>query len=32
MDKGKVVEFDHPFKLLVKDITDTTITKDGIFS
>jgi len=32
LDKGKVVEFDHPFKLLVKSEEDQTITSSGIFA
>ena len=32
MDKGRVIEFDHPYKLLVKNIGDTTLTNsDGVF-
>ena len=32
MDKGRVIEFDHPYKLLVKNIGDTSITNsDGVF-
>jgi ATP-binding cassette subfamily C (CFTR/MRP) protein 4 len=32
LDKGKVVEFDHPFKLLVNDLEDKTITSEGTFA
>lgn len=33
MDKGQVVEFDHPYKLLVNSIGDNTITKkNGVFA
>ena len=33
MNKGKMEEFDHPFKLMAKDDSDTTMTnKDGHFS
>ena len=32
MDKGKVVEFDQPFKLLVNNTEDKTFTKDSEFS
>ncbi len=32
MDAGKVVEYDHPYKLLVKEIGDKAITSDGVFS
>jgi len=32
MDAGKVVEYDHPYKLLVKEIGDLAITSDGVFS
>jgi ATP-binding cassette subfamily C (CFTR/MRP) protein 4 len=28
LEDGKVVEFDHPFKLLTKSETDTTITRE----
>ena len=33
MDKGHAQEFDHPFKLMVKDLNDTTITNtEGLFA
>ena len=32
MKKGRAVEFDHPFKLLVKDVSDETITSTGLFA
>ena len=33
MDKGRVREFDHPYKLLVKNIGDDSITNtDGLFA
>lgn len=33
MDKGQVREFDHPYRLLVKNIGDTVITnKKGVFA
>lgn len=32
MDKGIVVEYDSPFRLLVKNIGDTTITSGSIFA
>ena len=32
MHSGEGVEFDHPFKLLVKSDTDTSITSDGFFA
>ena len=33
MNKGRAEEYDHPFKLLVKDTNDTTITnREGFFS
>ena len=33
MDQGRAVEFDHPYKLLVKSVGDRTITNlDGYFS
>ena len=33
MDQGRAVEFDHPYKLLVKNVGDRTITNlDGYFS
>ena len=32
MDKGQVAEFDHPYKLLVNNLDDKTITKEGIFA
>jgi ATP-binding cassette subfamily C (CFTR/MRP) protein 4 len=33
LDKSKLVEFDHPYKLLAKSIDDTDITNtDSIFS
>ena len=32
LDKGRLVEFDHPFKLLVNRVEDTEITKDSIFA
>lgn len=31
MDKGRLVEYDHPFKLLTLKDTDTEITSDGAF-
>lgn len=32
LDKGSIAEFDQPFRLLVNQMTDTSITKDGIFA
>jgi len=32
MDKGKVAEYDHPFKLLTLKDTDTEITSEGYFA
>lgn len=33
LDKGRVKEFDHPYKLLVEDLEDEKITKNnGIFA
>ncbi len=32
LDKGKIVEFDHPFKLLVKEDSDSQITTEGVFA
>ncbi len=33
LDKGELVEFDHPFKLLANRIEDTEITRtDSIFA
>ena len=32
LDQGRIVEFDHPFKLLVNHISDEQITKESIFS
>lgn len=32
MDKGRLVEYDHPFKLLTLKETDTEITSDGPFA
>ena len=32
MDQGNVAEFDHAFKLLVKDESDVDITADTIFA
>ena len=33
MDKGRVIEFDHPYKLLVKTVGDTSLTNsDGVFA
>ncbi len=32
MDAGKVVEYDHPYKLLTKSLGDEAITSDGVFS
>jgi len=31
MDKGKVVEFDEPFLLIVNDVNDNGITKENGF-
>lgn len=32
MDAGKNKEFDHPFKLLVNDDSDTEITSNSLFA
>lgn len=32
MDQGTAAEYNHPFQLLVKDVSDTEITSDGIFA
>lgn len=32
MDQGKGREFDHPYKLLVKNVGDEEITNDGYFA
>lgn len=32
MDKGRLAEYDHPFKLLALKDTDTEITSDGSFA
>lgn len=32
MDKGRLVEYDHPFKLLTQKDTDTEITSKGSFA
>lgn len=32
MEKGRVAEYDHPFKLLTLKDTDTEITSDGHFA
>ena len=32
LDKGEVMEFDVPYKLLVNAIEDTDVTADGIFA
>lgn len=32
MDAGKVVEYDHPYKLLVNSVKDEAITSKGVFS
>lgn len=32
MDKGRLVEYDHPFKLLALKDADTEITSDGAFA
>lgn len=32
MDAGQVAEYDHPFKLLALNESDTEITCDGIFA
>jgi hypothetical protein len=32
MGGGRADEYDHPYKLLEKNIGDDSITKDGLFS
>ena len=32
IDKGQLIEFDRPYKLLVNSLEDTYITKSGIFA
>ena len=32
LDQGRVIEFDHPFKLLANHISDEQITKDSVFA
>jgi ABC-type multidrug transport system fused ATPase/permease subunit len=32
LDQGRLVEFDHPFKLLAQNIQDDSITNNGIFA
>ena len=32
MDKGRLVEYDHPFKLLTQKDTDNEITSQGSFA
>ena len=32
LDQGRVVEFDHPLKLLVERVEDQEITKQGVFA
>jgi ATP-binding cassette subfamily C (CFTR/MRP) protein 4 len=32
LDQGRVVEFDHPFKLLANHISDEEITKNSVFA
>ena len=32
LDQGSLVEFDSPFKLLVKKVDDNEITSEGVFA